>query len=132
MSSRSSRFGVLVAVLGLLLSTSLGTAGATTSPYRGTLTYGRQTAHVNCSGSPATPTSITYSVSYDATHWNTSAPMTVYGTFDYYDPYPVGNNDFAPPVQETIQAGQAATITATVVIPSYSPGYFASVGLGVQ
>jgi hypothetical protein len=126
------RIAVVAAAIGLLLSTGLTSADATTSPYRGTLTYGRQTAHVHCTGSPAVPTSITYTVAYDATHWNTSAPMTINATYDYYDPYPVGSGDFAPPVQETIPAGQAGTITATLVIPSYQSGYFASIFVGDQ
>lgn len=119
MSIRSSRIAVGLVALGLLLSIGPGAVSSTSSLYRGTLTYGRQTVHINCSGTPAVPTSITYSVPYDATHWNTSAPMTLSASFNYGDPQAgVDPTVYSPSVQEIIQAGQAHTITATIVVPS--------------
>jgi hypothetical protein len=133
MSRAFHRFAGLAIVVGLLATLAPASSSAVTAPYRGTLTYGRQTAHINCTGSPAVPASITYTVPYDATHWNTSAPMTVWALFGVEDPGPTdGPPVQSAPVQETIQAGVAMTITATVVVPQTATNLpYVTIGLGV-
>src|SRR5690348_2749161 len=124
------RIAALGVVLGLLLATGLTAAQAATSPYRGSLTYGKQTVHINCTGSPAVPTSITYAVSYDATHWNTSAPLTAWAEFSPPDPL---SDQFVRETgaQVTLQAGRTGTISTTLPVPSNAVTLtLADVGLG--
>lgn len=115
----AGRLGALVGGAVLLLATNI-TAAVATSTYKGTLSYGVITVHTTCSGSPAVPTSVTASVPYDATHWNTSAPMSVVSTYEPDDPNGFGFARVTAPAS-IIQAGHVGTISATLKVPAEAP-----------